>query len=161
MDPIYLPTHRIDLGQLVNWTYAAGWKRLLLLYICIGFLFTMLFYAPIRFDLPTAVLYAFLLCAAMLITGRLRIPSVYKSPGRNQILLPRTMVLDSNGFQLAYQNGVSTRVPWNVISKKSWSKDFLALYSPFGPILVPRGILTSEVTQFIENSLAASAAPSM
>ena len=129
------------------------------MYICIGFIVTVLLALPVKFDLSTAILLSLVLCATMLVTGRLRIPSVYKSAGRNQILIPRTLILDDAGFQIDYKNGVTTRVPWGVIDKIAWSKDFLALHSPFGPVLVPRGVLNAEATSFIERCTSTKGSP--
>jgi hypothetical protein len=160
VEPIFLPTHKLDAVQLANWSYRVSFWRLAVFYAAFALIAAIALAETLQLTFWIALAIFLLIVLSMLALVRYRLMNIYRSKNRNQILQPRTLKLDARCFELEYQNGVFSRIPWSVVHKLVWSKEFLAIYTSLGnPILIPRPILTDEATALIKTAVSTKSQP--
>jgi hypothetical protein len=153
MEPIYIQTHKLDPNQLARWTFRASLKRLIPFYLVIGLSTGEGLFGILGLDWRVGLGIGIFSTIAMLVGFRYRLVKLYKKPGSNQLLVPRHLVLDEKKYELAYQNGVISIVPWDVIRKMQVTEDFVVLYTPFGPHILLKSVMTQQAMQLVESKV--------
>ncbi len=153
MEPIYIQTHKLDPDQLARWSFSASLKRLIPFYLVIGLSTGESLYGLLGLDWKVALAVGVFTTLTMLVALRYRLVKLYQRPGSNQLLVPRHLILDEKKYELAYQNGVISIVPWDVIRKMEITDEFVILYTPFGPHLLLKSVMTVGAMQLIESKV--------
>lgn len=155
MQPILLPSHKIDLDLLARWTFRRALPRVVLLGIAYGILGAALIQRILGFDIAIAGLIALGLALIMMLSSWRKIRDMYRSPGFSQFQESRTMKLDEKGYEIEYRNGLLTRVPWAIVRKAQETREFFVIHAGLGnPMPIPISILTPEALALIRQMTA-------
>jgi hypothetical protein len=157
---IYLPTHRIDPAILAKWaitnhlwwylTYSLAWTAATGygIKLAAGLI-------PVEVPNWVWVVWFVALTPLMLLSIKDNLTRSYRKKTTSQFQVNRTMKLDDEGFEVTYQNGVFSRIPWTVVLKAKWTRDFLILQTTLGnPFPIPVSILTPEAKFLIEEAIS-------
>ncbi len=151
VQPIYLPAHRLDPYQLAKWSFRGFVPGFIIIFGSLGFALGNLFEVRLGWPLGSSLLFAAAFAGLMLPVMRLRLRGMYLLPKRAQFRVTRTMVLDEDMFKIDYENGVSSTIPWSIVTRTQWTPDFLILHTTLGnPMALQRSILTPDAVSLIE-----------
>lgn len=157
-ETIYIPRHRLDVGEMANLALRKSWKRVLLYAIMMAGLLGFInynFIAPaLGFNDVTVVLVSVFI-ALLIGTAAVRgTRETVTKQAQSMAFEDRTIYFNHRAITVEYAGGMSTTVPWACFVKAEWMPNLLLMYITGAQyVTIPRRVLDERIEYEIRREL--------
>ena len=157
-DTIYIPRHRLDVGEMTNLALRKGWRRVLIYSLLVSGFLGMLnynFFAPaFGLSVPAVVLISVLIGLLTVFQSYRATKSLLSKQAQSFAFGDRTIHFNQRSITVDHANGATSTFPWACLVKAEWLPELLLIYvTGIQYITIPRRYLDDKIENAIKQAL--------
>ncbi len=157
-ETIYIPRHRLDVGEMADLALRKSWRKVLIYAILLSGLVGFIIYnivAPafglsVQMVVTVSIFFALIVAAASIRGTR----ETVTKQAQSLAFEDRTIYFNHRSITVEYAGGMSTTVPWTCFLKAEWGPNLLLMYiTGFQYVTIPRRVLDERIENQIKREL--------
>jgi hypothetical protein len=157
-DTIYIPRHRLDVGEMADLAFRKGWRRVVLYAVLVSGLLGFInynFFAPaFGLSVPIVVSISVLIALLTILQSRRTTKGILSKQAQSLAFEDRTIHFNRRSITVDYAGGATSTFPWTCFVKAEWGPEMLLIYiTGIQYVTIPRRYLDSNSETAIKNAL--------